>query len=73
MANHDKPRRCAWASLTVIEGGRRQREEELLREFMHPGVDNLRRIRHLADRLKTSARLKLVNPERSGQDGSPRN
>lgn len=57
MASRDKPSRSERVSLTVFEGGRRQREEELLREFLHPGVGNLQRIRRLAERLRPRAKL----------------
>lgn len=61
MANRDRSSRSERVSLTVIEGGRRQREEELLKEFLHPGVGNLRRIRRLANLLKPPATLTLHN------------
>lgn len=53
------------SSLTVIEGGRRQREEELLKEFLHPGVSNLRRTRELGKQLKRRGRLTQVAPPAS--------
>lgn len=63
MANHEKTCSPEPLTLTVIEGGRRQREEELLGEFLRPGVGNLRRIRRLADRLKHSGQLAVENRE----------
>jgi hypothetical protein len=68
MANRDRSSRCARVSLTVIDGGRRQREEELLKEFLHPGVGNLKRICRLAGRLKPRAKMDLVNCEGSRRD-----
>jgi hypothetical protein len=68
MTKRDAPDRPEPSSLTVIEGGRRQREEELLREFLRPGVGNLREIRRLANRLQFRARLTLANHERLCRD-----
>lgn len=62
MTKLDTPRGSKPSSLTVIEGGRRQREEELLKEFLHPGVSNLRRTRELGQQLKRRGRLTQVAP-----------
>lgn len=61
MADHEKTPSPESLTLTVIEGGRRQREEELLREFLRPGVGNQRRIRLLANRLRHKGRLAPAN------------
>jgi hypothetical protein len=68
MANHEKTCSPEPLTLAVIEGGRRQREEELLREFLRPGVGNLQRIRRMAGRLKAHGEMTMVESERSGQD-----
>lgn len=65
MTKLDKPHGSKPASLTAIEGGRRQREEELLKEFLHPGVSNLRRTRELGQQLKRRGRLTQVTPPAS--------
>mgnify|MGYP001598224955 CR=1 FL=1 len=61
MASRDKPSRTERVSLTVIEGARHQKEEELLREFLRPGVSNLRRIKLLASRLRSRDRFEATN------------
>ena len=65
MTKLDTPHGSKQSPLTVIEGGRRQQEEELLKEFMHPGVSNLRRTRELGQQLKRRGRLTQVTPPAS--------
>lgn len=50
-------------ALMVVSGGRRIQEEQLLREFMHPDVDNLDRVRTIAASLAPKGRLRVVGPE----------
>lgn len=46
--------------LKVLDGGRRALEEQLLREFMHPGVDNLEKVRTIARALRPKGAGDLV-------------
>lgn len=47
-------------TLTVIEGGRRQLESDLLAEFLRPGVGNLRRVRRMGKALRARGALRPV-------------
>lgn len=46
--------------LKVMDGGCHALEEQLLREFMHLGVDNLERVRTIARALRPRGKLRVV-------------
>lgn len=59
MADEKSPRTDCPA-LKILDGGRRALEEELLREFLHPGTNNLERVQEIARVLKPRGSLRLV-------------
>lgn len=46
--------------MTVIEGGRRERELELLHEMIKPGIANIDKVRKMGDVLEPRGKLRAV-------------